>query len=68
MTTILENHSGIHTPKSIKFADLQRMALCNSEDMPTRIWHDGRLRLWVGIGWIDVAAHLADGTEPVVVD
>ena len=50
----------------IKFAELQRLAFCNSDKMPSYLEIEGRRKEWVGIGFVDLGE--ADGTEVLVVD
>ena len=53
-------------PKTIKFAELKRLSLCNSPKLPSVVNALGRRMEWVGIGWID--AGKATGREVKVVD
>ena len=40
--------------KTITREELTRLAFCNSTRLPRKVNVDGRLREWVGIGWIDI--------------
>ena len=40
--------------KTITRAEVARLAFCNSDKLPQKINIDGRLKEWVGIGWIDI--------------
>lgn len=40
--------------KTIPFAKLQRLSFVNSKKLPQRIVHDGVVKEWVGIGWIEL--------------
>jgi hypothetical protein len=40
--------------KTITRAELARLSFCNSDRLPRKINIDGRLKEWVGIGWIDL--------------
>jgi len=39
--------------KTIKLEELQRLAFCNSKNLPPVVDDDGRRKAWVGFGWID---------------
>ena len=54
--------------KTIKSSELQRLAFCNSKKLPGRVWSNGRLVEWTGIGWIRVDAREGAGAEPAVAD
>lgn len=39
--------------KTIKRSELVRLAFCNSDKLPRAVNVGGRLKRWVGIGWVD---------------
>ena len=51
--------------KTIKRAELCRLAFCNSDRLPQVINDGGVRKQWVGIGWVNDGR--ANGTEEVVV-
>jgi len=52
--------------KTIKRAELCRLAVCNSKKCPSIVEIDGRRKWWTGIGWVDQGA--PKGNEVRVVD
>ena len=42
------------TEKTITWDELSRLAFCNSDRLPQKVIVHGRLKEWVGIGWIDL--------------
>jgi hypothetical protein len=54
--------------KTIKFETLLRLSFCNSKRLPRRIVHHGKLKEWVGIGWITPNDQTLNGKETHVVD
>ena len=52
--------------KTIKFDELQRLSFCNSKRLPQRIVHDGKVKEWVGIGWITPNDQTKNGEETYV--
>ena len=52
-------------PKTIKRAELCRLAFCNSDKLPTIIEIDGRRKWWVGIGWVDEGAPRGDEVKVI---
>lgn len=53
--------------KTISLDELSRLAFCNSLKLPSRVWLDGKLIEWTGIGWIELDASEAKGNEPTVI-
>ena len=51
--------------KTIKIETLERLAFCNSDELPQVINDEGRRKRWVGIGWIDEGQ--ATGSETKVI-
>jgi len=51
--------------KTIKFATLKRLSVCNSPKLPHAIELHGERREWVGIGWTHNGK--PDGTEVLVI-
>jgi hypothetical protein len=49
--------------KTVTFAELQRLAFCNSKKLPQRVVIDGVVKEWVGIGWITL-----EGEKPLATD
>jgi hypothetical protein len=39
--------------KTITFDKLRHLSFCNSPKMPQKVIHDGIVKQWVGIGWVD---------------
>lgn len=54
--------------KIITWSDLQRFSFANSRKLPRRVWANGELLEWVGIGWIPLDPDDAKGDEPTVVE
>jgi hypothetical protein len=54
------------TRKTITFAELKRMSICNSPRLPQVVNVGGHRMQWVGIGWVDEGA--LTGGEVKVVD
>jgi len=50
----------------MKFDELKRLQFCNSKRLPHRIVHDGKVKEWVGIGWITPNDQTRDGKETYV--
>jgi len=40
--------------KTITFDKLKRLSFCNSKKLPQRVVHEGKVKEWVGIGWIEL--------------
>lgn len=55
-------------PPTITFSELKRLSFCNSKDLPSKVILGGRMKQWVGIGWIDVNEDRRTGKEPVVIE
>jgi hypothetical protein len=43
----------IKKQKTITIEELKRLQFCNSKKLPQKVNHDGIVKEWVGIGWID---------------
>lgn len=53
--------------QEIRWRDLRRMTVCNSEKLPAFVEIDGKRFTWVGIGWIE-CREAPKSTDPIVVD
>jgi hypothetical protein len=53
---------------TITFSELRRLSFCNSSKLPQKVVHDGILKEWVGIGWIDIGKPPKGHKFPTVVD
>lgn len=55
-----------HKRKTIRFSELKRLSIANSDKLPSPVQVGDRHMEWVGIGWIDVGP--AKGDEVLVVE
>lgn len=51
--------------KTIDVETLQRLAFCNSKNLPQIINDEGRRKLWVGVGWVDDGPATGNETEVI---
>jgi hypothetical protein len=54
--------------RTITYSELQRLSFCNSSKLPQKVVHDGILKEWVGIGWIDIGAPPRGHKFPLVIE
>ena len=45
--------------RTMTYDEVKRLAFVNSKRLPPRIIHEGKIKEWVGIGWITL-----DGEKP----